>query len=85
MNLAERHGNHLLVDHIDRLRNAMGKVKAAHPFSIDAIVVLPDHMHCLWTLPEGDADYAARWGLIKAGFSRGIAQVDRRSASRKKR
>jgi putative transposase len=40
------------------------------PFYIDAFVVLPDHLHAIWTLPEGDADFATRWMLIKAGFSR---------------
>ena len=40
------------------------------PFGIDAWVILPDHMHCLWTLPEGDSDYAIRIGAIKSRFSR---------------
>jgi len=44
----------------------MGK----HPFSIDAIVILPDHLHCIWTLPAGDADYARRWRLVKTAFTR---------------
>ena len=39
-------------------------------FDIDAIVVLPDHIHCIWSLPEGDVDYSKRWGMIKAGFTR---------------
>ncbi len=41
-----------------------------HPFSIDAIVILPDHLHCLWTLPETDANFSTRWRLIKSYFSR---------------
>ena len=85
VNLAQRQGNHLLLDHIDRLRQAIHRVKSAHPFAIDAIVVLPDHLHCIWTLPEGDSDNAIRWGLIKAGFSRGLASAKRRSESRLKR
>jgi putative transposase len=85
VNLAQRHGNLLLVDNIEHLRNTFRKVKVTHPFEIDAIVVLPDHIHCIWTLPDGDADYATRWGLIKAGFTRGIAQGERRSESRMKR
>ena len=85
VNLAQRHGNHLLLDHIDRLRQVIHRVKSVHPFAIDAIVVLPDHLHCIWTLPEGDSDYAMRWGLIKAGFSRGLAAGERRSESRLKR
>jgi REP-associated tyrosine transposase len=83
--LAERHGNRLLVDHIDRLRQTVLDVKRRHPFRIDALVVLPDHLHCLWTLPPGETDYGTRWGLIKAGFSRGIAAGEALSASRSKR
>ena len=41
------------------------KVRATHPFEIDAWVFLPDHLHCIWTLPEGDADFSTRWRLIK--------------------
>jgi putative transposase len=57
---------------IEWLRSTFARVKSAHPFRIDAIVVLPDHLHCLWTLPEGDADFAARWNLIKGGFTRAL-------------
>jgi len=52
------------------LREAVSEARAKHPFEIDAWVLLPDHIHCIWTLPEGDADYSMRWGLIKAGFSK---------------
>jgi len=48
-----------------------------HPFTLDAIVILPDHLHAIWTLPPGDADYATRWRLIKAEFSRGGATTER--------
>jgi REP-associated tyrosine transposase len=85
VNLAERHGTRLLVDHIDGLRHAFRQVKLRHPFRIDAMVILPDHLHCLWTLPPGDADYATRWGLIKATFSRGVATGETRTASRARR
>ena len=44
----------------------MGK----HPFEIDAFVLLPDHLHCIWTLPAGDRDFSTRWRLIKGNFSR---------------
>ncbi|MDU9050015.1 MAG: hypothetical protein Q3M30_14295 [Candidatus Electrothrix sp. Rat3] len=70
VNLAEQKRT-LLVDHIDDLRNAVRKVLTDHPFRIDAMVVLPDHLHAVWTLPEGDAP-STRWALIKAGFSRCI-------------
>ncbi|MCU0833898.1 MAG: transposase [Chromatiaceae bacterium] len=85
VNLAQRRGSRLLVDQIDGLRGAIRKVKTAHPFAIDAIVVLPDHLHCLWTLPDDDGDHATRWGLIKAEFSRDLARRERISDSRRKR
>jgi REP element-mobilizing transposase RayT len=61
------------------------KVKKDHPFKIDAIVVLPDHLYCIWTLPDGDSNYKTRWALIKAGFSRKIPTMERRSKSRNNR
>lgn len=47
------------------LRAAIQKVRATHPFEIDAWVLLPDHLHCIWTLPDGDADFSTRWRMIK--------------------
>ena len=85
VNLAERRGNTRLVDHIDVLRDAFAHTKARHPFRIEAIVVLPDHLHCLWQLPTGDTDYATRWALIKGGFSRALPAGERISTSRRKR
>ena len=85
VNCAERHRNHLLVNHIDLLRQVFRKVKEDHSFAIDAIVVLPDHLHCIWTLSPGDADYKTRWALIKAGFSRRMPPGEKRSQSRRKR
>ena len=85
VNCAERRGNHLLTENIGLLRNVFRQVKVGHPFTIEAICVLPDHLHCIWTLPPGDADFATRWTLIKAGFSRALPVGERRSESRKKR
>lgn len=68
INLAQRHLR-LLLDHVDILRTAVKTVKQRHPFHIDAFVVLPDHLHAIWTLPPDDADFATRWMLIKSGFS----------------
>nr|VFK22906.1 MAG: putative transposase [Candidatus Kentron sp. LFY] len=62
----------LLVRHIDRLREAFRKAKTAQPFEIDAIVVFPDHLHCIWQLPFDDADYSTRWKRIKQEFSKNI-------------
>lgn len=84
VNLADR-SNSLLVDHVAVLREAVRVVKQRHPFHIDAFVVLPEHLHALWTLPENDADFATRWMLIKAGFSRCMAKNESRSNSRVKK
>jgi putative transposase len=59
----------LLVERIDALRQAVRRVRELMPFHIDAWVVLPEHMHTLWTLPEGDADFPRRWQAIKMLFS----------------
>ena len=83
--LLERRGEPLLVQHIGLLREAVAQVRATHPFEIHAWVVLPEHMHCIITLPEGDTDFALRWRLIKARFSRGVPSGQRLSASRRKR
>jgi len=85
VNLAERHGNRLLTDKIDLLRMAFMQVKGCHAFEIDAIVVLPEHLHCILTLPPGDSDFSTRWGLIKAYFSRQVDRGERISKSREKR
>ncbi len=50
---------------IATLRSAFRQVKKSRPFSIDAIVILPDHLHCIWTLPKNDHDFSTRWRLIK--------------------
>ena len=81
VNLMERQRD-LLVQHIAVLRTVVHKVMAAHPFHIDAMVVLPDHLHAVWTLPKNDAEFSTRWGLIKAGFSRYLPADEPRNASR---
>ena len=60
----------LLTEHVDALREAIRAVKRQSPFRIDAVVVLPDHLHTLWTLPEGDENFSGRWRAIKARFTR---------------
>ena len=60
----------LLVDRIDDLRHALRTVKRERPFRLEATVILPDHLHAIWTLPEGDDDYSGRWRTIKAQFTR---------------
>ena len=81
LNLAEcKHT--LLTDNADILRTTMQDVRRKHPFRIDALVILPDHLHAIWTLPPGDADFATRWMLIKSGFSRHLVPGEQRNASR---
>ncbi|MGH7462410.1 MAG: REP-associated tyrosine transposase, partial [Longimicrobiales bacterium] len=52
------------------LRAAIKRVQEKRPFGVDAEVILPDHLHAIWTLPDGDCDYPTRWRLIKEGFTR---------------
>lgn len=82
VNLAERGGNTLLVERIDALRDAFRRTRVDHPFAVEAMVVLPDHLHCVWRMPPDDADFATRWRLIKSRFSRAIDADERRSPSR---
>jgi putative transposase len=72
----------LLIDHIESLRAAFATVKARRPFRMDAVVILPDHLHCIWTLPPGDTNFSIRWHAIKSAFSRAIPQGERLSARR---
>jgi len=51
------------------LRDAIRAEKLRRPFEIDAMVVLPNHLHCIWRLPDGDADFSQRWRQIKRRFS----------------
>jgi putative transposase len=80
LTLQERGSRHL-VDHVAALRAAFTAVKVRRPFQIDAMVVMPDHLHALWTLPEDDADFATRWMLIKKAFTLATASdVPRRGS-----
>jgi len=85
VNLAQRKGNYLLISHIDELRGAFRYIKKNYPFRLDAVVVLPDHLHCIWTLPVGDSNYSTRWSLLKGHFSRAVDRDERISLSRQKR
>jgi putative transposase len=61
-----------LIDHISILRHAFRKARSERPFDIDAIVILPDHLHAILTLPESDADFPHRWRRIKTVFTQGV-------------
>lgn len=54
----------------------MRKIRQSHSFEIVAMVVLPDHLHAIWRLPEGDANFPLRWALIKAAFSREMPKIE---------
>ncbi|MEN3030212.1 REP-associated tyrosine transposase [Chromobacterium amazonense] len=84
VNLADRRQDYL-TRHIDVLRQAVRQVRDRHPFEIVAMVVLPDHFHAVWTLPEGDADYPTRMTLIKAAFSRTLPKIERIRESRERK
>ena len=84
VNLANR-SSQLLTDRIDLLRHSIRKVKQAHPFDIVAMVVLPDHLHAVWKMPDGDNDYPLRWSLIKAGFSRALEKTEHISKARRRK
>jgi putative transposase len=66
--LQDRRSN-MLVSEIVTLRRAIQHVQVSRPFTIDAAVILPDHLHMVWSLPSGDADYSTRLRLIKHAFS----------------
>ena len=83
VNLLQRRGNDLLVREIDLLRDTVRRVRKKHPFHIDAWVVLPEHIHCVLTLPPDDSDFSKRWRLIKSGFSRALPKTERLSTVRK--
>ena len=61
-------------ENISVLREAFKQVKEKYPFTIDAIVIMPDHLHCIWTLPKSDSDFATRWRLIKTWFTKHCQQ-----------
>lgn len=85
VNLAHRGGD-TLVRHIGHLRQAFRVMTAEHPIRCDAMVVLPDHLHAVWTLPPGDADFSIRWRKLKARFTRwsGVSPPTTPSKSRKR-
>jgi len=81
VNLLDRRSK-MLVDRIDLLRIATDKTRQRYPFDIDACVVLPDHIHAVWTLPPHDPDFSTRWRLIKSYFAKAMPRDERLSAIR---
>jgi putative transposase len=82
VNLAERRHNDLLIRYVDILREACRYVRQRHPFEISAMVILPEHLHCIWRLQEGDDDFPLRWRLLNTHFSRHIPKGENISRSR---
>ncbi len=82
VNLAQRHANDLLLREIKALRAAIRSVRMAHPFEIIAAVILPEHLHMIWSLPKADADFPKRWNQIKGRFSRALPTGEQRGDSR---
>lgn len=68
----ENRGARYLVDHVADLRAAFAETKAAFPFRTEAVVVLPEHIHAIWTLPPHDADFSKRWMRIKMRFTQAL-------------
>ena len=75
----------LLVDHTAEWDEAVRWTRARWPFEIDAWVTLPDHLHAIWTLPDGDTDFPMRWRHIKMRFSKVLPKTEASTASRQQR
>jgi putative transposase len=75
----------LLIQEINRLRHAYKVAQERLPFETVAICVLPDHLHAIWLLPNGDTDFSSRWSLIKSSFSRDLPPAPSRSAGKMKK
>ncbi|WP_313053813.1 REP-associated tyrosine transposase [Pseudomonas lopnurensis] len=83
-NLLNRRSD-LLVRHIDLLRETVRATRSRHPLHVDAWLTLPDHMHCVWTLPDGDVDFALRWKVIKFAFARRLPKTVMLTAAQRAR
>ena len=81
VNLLDRRSR-LLIEYIEVFRMAVRQVKAKRPFHIDAWMVLPDHLYCIWTLPPGDTDYSGRWREIKKAFAKSLPRTESLSVVR---
>ncbi len=82
VNLLNRKSS-LLTDNINQLRHAFSVARSYHPFTIDGIVILPDHLHMVMSLPKEDDKYSLRWNIIKGIFSKQIEPEEAVAASRK--
>ncbi|WP_341327909.1 transposase [Methylotuvimicrobium sp. KM2] len=71
----QKRNRSLLVDYIEDLRESVRDVRREHPFHIEAWVVLPEHLHAIWTLPPEDRDYSMRWKRIKRQFTNSLVEA----------
>jgi len=78
----ENRGSAVLTDRIDLLRSAYGKTMREMPLARQAVVVLPDHLHAIWTLPEGDMEFSERWRRVKSRFSHAVPESFSRNPSK---
>ena len=83
--MQQRGRDGILIENIDALREAFRKIKQKHPFTLDAIVILPDHLHCIWQLPKGTDDFSTPWRLIKTTFSKSIEKGEVIDKSRQRK
>jgi REP-associated tyrosine transposase len=72
-------------ENVKILREAFRYVMASHPFKIDAFVLLPDHIHCIWTLPPDDGDFSRRWRMVKSYFTRKCSPEFKAPATKSRR
>ena len=84
VNLFDRRSQ-LLIEHIGALREAVRATQRRYPFHIDAMVVLPDHIHAVWTLPDNEFDFSIRWRLVKVRFSKSIPKGEWLTEARRAR
>ncbi len=84
VNLLDRRSM-ILTERIDALRDATRWTLQHYPFITEAFVVLPDHIHAVWTLPPGDADFSTRWRFIKSRFAQSVPKRELLSRTRKAR
>ena len=66
----DRHPIFRNVEAVALFQTGLKRIKSRHPFEVDAFVILPDHIHMVWTLPDGDAEFSTRWRLIKEAFTK---------------
>lgn len=73
MTLRDRQSDNL-VRHVDALREAFRHTQSVRSFAMPCVVILPDHLHAIWHLPDGDADFGGRWRIIKSHFVQALTQ-----------